>query len=168
MNNKIMKKITALLTTMGLLVIPLTGCSSNIKIFGKEGITIEELDDIEFNKTTPNDNQEESYTEEDAIEAIVQGEYNVNYKGQQFSFNAAEILNLIFPNSAIHVKTITDTIYQVKLDNGTEYVIFEVDFIDENVNEIEMLYDGDLYKDEEAHQMMIKIITMIIEEELIK
>ena len=164
MNNKIMKKITVLLTTIGLIIIPLTGCNSNVKIFGKEVVTIEEPDDREFNKTTPNDNQEESYTEEDAIEAIVQGEYNVNYKGEDFSFDVAELLNLVFPNSAIYTKTISDTIYQVKIDNGIDYVIFEVNFIDETVNEVEMLYSGDLYKGEEAHQMMLKIITVIIEE----
>ena len=164
MNNKLMKKITALLTTIGLIVIPLTGCNSNDKILGKDAITIEEPDDREFNKTIPNNNQEESYTEEDAIDAIVQGEYNVNYKGEDFSFDVAELLNLIFPNSAIYTKMISDTVYQVKIDNGTDYIIFEVNFIDETVNEIEMLYDGDIYKDEDAHQMMLKIITEIIEE----
>ena len=59
MNNKLMKKITVLLTTIGLMVIPLTGCDSNVKIFGKDVVTIEEPDGREFNKTTPNDNQDE-------------------------------------------------------------------------------------------------------------
>lgn len=164
MNNKLMKKITVLLTTIGLIVIPLTGCNSNVKVFGKDVVTIEEPDDREFNKTVPNDNQEATYTEEDAVDALIQGEYNVNYKGEDFSFDVAELLNLVFPNSNIYTKKITDTVFQVKIDNGTDYVVFEVNFIDESINEVEMFYGGEVYTGEDAHQMMLQILASIIEE----
>lgn len=164
MNNKLMKKITVLLITVGLIVIPLTGCDSNIKLFGKDEVTKEELDDKEFNKIVPNDNQEGIYTEEDAIDALIKGKYKVNYKGEEFSFDATELLNLVFPNSSIYVKAVSDTVYQVKIDNETDYVVFEVNFIDETVNEIEMFYGGDVYIGEDAHQMMLQIISSIIEE----
>lgn len=154
MNNKLMKKITVLLITIGLIVIPLTGCNSNSKLFEKDVDTKEKLDD----------NQEGIYTEEDAIDAIIKGKYNINYKGEEFSFDAGELLNLIFPNSSIYVKTVSDTVYQVKIDNETEYAVFEVNFIDETVNEIELFYDGNVYIGEDAHQMMLQLISSIIEE----
>ena len=164
MNKKIMKKITVLLTTIGLVVIPLTGCNSNVKILGKDIVTIEEPDDREFNKPTPNDNQEGYYTEEDAIDALVEGEYNINYKGEDFSFDMGELLNFIFPNSSVYVRTISNDTYQVKIDNNVDYVIYEVNFTDGSVDEVELYYNGTVYVNDDAHQMMLQIISLIIEE----
>ena len=160
------KKITVLLTTIGLMVIPLTGCNSNVKVFGKDAVTIEEPDDREFNKIVPNDNQEATYTEEDAIEALVQGEYNVNYKGEDFSFDVAELLNLVFPNSNIYTKKITDTVFQVKIDNGTDYVVFEVNFIDESINEIINIDTGALIN-KGAYKDLIKKLEKVKDDKVV-
>ena len=153
---KINKKLIAL-SIASTLVLPMVGCESSASLFsfkfGKDKTQVEEFN--KFGKQT-------THTDEEAVNAIISGEYTIEYNNQEFTVPIADVLNTLFPNCEILTKAKDENTWLVKFESNGNYIIYRLSFLTGTLVEQELHYDGVTFKeanDNEAHRATLGLIV---------
>ena len=153
---KINKKLIALSIT-STLVLPMVGCNASIKVddkeifsYGKDKPQVEE-----FNKF------DKKMNEEEAIDAIINGNYTVTYNNEKFTVPMIDVLNTLFPNCEISTKFKDENTILVKFESGDNYIIYRLSFLTDTLVEQELCYNGVTLTEvnDEAHKGILQLIA---------
>ncbi len=153
---KINKKLIAL-SIASTLVLPMVGCNASIKVddkeifsYGKDKPQVEE-----FNKF------DKKMNEEEAIDAIINGNYTVTYNNQKFTVPMIDVLNTLFPNCEISTKFKDENTILVKFESGDNYIIYRLSFLTDTLVEQELCYNGVTLTEvnDEAHKGILQLIA---------
>ena len=153
---KINKKLIAL-SIASTLVLPMVGCNASIKVddkeifsYGKDKPQVEE-----FNKF------DKKMNEEEAIDAIINGNYTVTYNNEKFTVPMIDVLNTLFPNCEISTKFKDENTILVKFESGDNYIIYRLSFLTDTLVEQELCYNGVTLTEvnDEAHKGILQLIA---------
>lgn len=153
---KINKKLIAL-SIASSLVLPMVGCNASIKVddkeifsYGKDKTQVEE-----FNKF------DKKMSEEEAIDAIINGNYKVTYNGEQLKVPMIDVLNTLFPNCEISTMFKDENTLLVKFESGDNYIIYRLSFLTDTLVEQELYYNGVTFTEanDEAHNAILQLIA---------
>ena len=160
---KINKKLIAL-SIASTLVLPMVGCNASIKVddkeifsYGKDKPQVEEFN--KFGKQT-------THTDEEAVNAIISGEYTIKYNNQEFTVPMVDVINTLFPNCEISTMAKDENTWLVKFQSGDNYIVYRLSFLTGTLVEQELHYNGVTFKEtnDEAHRATLGlIVTEIIE-----
>lgn len=153
---KINKKLIAL-SIASTLVLPMVGCNASIKVddkeifsYGKDKPQVEE-----FNKFG------KQMSEEEAIDAIINGNYTVTYNNEKFTVPMIDVLNTLFPNCEISTMFKDENTLLVKFESGDNYIIYRLSFLTDTLVEQELHYNGVTFTEanDEAHNAILQLIA---------
>lgn len=153
---KINKKLIAL-SIASTLVLPMVGCNASIKVddkeifsYGKDKPQVEE-----FNKF------DKKMNEEEAIDAIINGNYKVTYNGEQLKVPMIDVLNTLFPNCEISTMFKDENTLLIKFQSGDNYIIYRLSFLTDTLVEQELHYNGVTFTEtnDEAHNAILQLIA---------
>lgn len=153
---KINKKLIAL-SIASTLVLPMVGCNASIKVDDKEIFTYgkDKPQVEEFNKFG------KQMSEEEAIDAIINGNYKVTYNGEQLKVPMIDVLNTLFPNCEISTMFKDENTLLVKFESGDNYIIYRLSFLTDTLVEQELYYNGVTFTEAnyEAHNAILQLIA---------
>lgn len=153
---KINKKLIAL-SIASTLVLPMVGCNASIKVDDKEIFTYgkDKTQVEEFNKF------DKKMNEEEAIDAIINGNYTVTYNNEKFTVPMIDVLNTLFPNCEISTKFKDENTILVKFESGDNYIIYRLSFLTDTLVEQELCYNGVTLTEvnDEAHKGILQLIA---------
>ena len=153
---KINKKLIAL-SIASTLVLPMVGCNASIKVDDKEIFTYgkDKTQVEEFNKF------DKKMNEEEAIDAIINGNYTVTYNNEKFTVPMIDVLNTLFPNCEISTKFKDENTILVKFESGDNYIIYRLSFLTDTLVEQELCYNGITLTEvnDEAHKGILQLIA---------
>lgn len=163
--NRMYKNIIVLSLATSL-VLPMTGCSANLTVggkeifnFGKEKQQVEEFD--KFSKQT-------THTDEEAVDSIINGNYTITYNNEEFTVPMVDMLNVLFPNYEISTQAKDENTWLVKFQSENNYIVYRISFLTGTIVEQELCYNGVTLTEtnDEAHNEILKLIaTQIIDKE---
>lgn len=160
--NKLSKNIIAL-SLATTLVLPMTGCNANLTIGGKE---IFNLKDNKVTEEFDKFGKQTTHTDEEAVNAIINGNYTITYNNQDFTVPMADVLNTLFPNCEIATQAKDENTWLVKFQSGDNYIVYRMSFLTGTLVEQELCYNGTTLTEtnDEAHNGILQlIVTQIID-----
>lgn len=160
--NKLSKNIIAL-SLATTLVLPMTGCNANLTIGGKE---IFNLKDNKVTEEFDKFGKQTTHTDEEAVNAIINGNYTITYNNQDFTVPMVDVLNTLFPNCEIATQPKDENTWLVKFQSGNNYIVYRMSFLTGTLVEQELCYNGTTLTEtnDEAHNGILQlIVTQIID-----
>ena len=159
-----MKRRALALVLAGLLVIPMTGCNANVRLFGKEIFTIDDKqgqdhiepdtqDRIEPNAQTP--------SKDEVLSLLISGNYTLSVDGVDYVYRTEDMLNVLLDDKPIYnIELYEGTQYLVQAINEdeTKFVTFLVDTTSSAIGIAEFYYDNQLTTGDSASIVMATTI----------
>ena len=144
------KMLAILLSTT--MVLPMVGCDTNVKLFGKEIISVQDYQQEEVNpKTEAISEQQEpktyenyaQYSDEEILSLILTGEYTLSVNNVPYKYNTEDMLKVLCDNKPQYkVEHYQGTMYLVQVYKDNNYVTFSVDTLDNAIDIVEFNFDG--------------------------
>lgn len=157
-----MKKRILALVLAGMLSVPMIGCNTNVTLFGKEIIKVEEPPQQEEEKVTPpQDDGFAQYDEGEILNRFKTAEYTLRVEGVPFVYTLEDVVNALFDgNVRYEVEHYEGTTYTVQASdvNCQRFVTYIVDMVEEDMLCIELYWNNQFYQGTEANDLFPYVV----------